>query len=163
MRARPRPRRWSRAVDAGRQCILAGESQVGNAVILEHRADPAILGLLLEAVLGGAGRDVLAKDSLLLSFEVTDPRLGLPLQFVRPVSPQFHSVVFLFALWLTYRAQIRVRHEWRPWPTTIDLAFHSNIFWTFVFAGVMVGIVFHLLRRDQRGAGLGIVMLVMAG
>ncbi len=126
--------------------VLQGESAAGNAAILEHQNDPALMPALPERIEGRLGRalhlsivstDILCTflyPSLLLlvayawlgSFaSAAGPRLvaalmlalgtswitvhpaalaaiwreGLPLAYVRPISPVWHVLVLLSALW----------------------------------------------------------------
>ncbi len=126
--------------------VLLGESAAGNAAILEHQNDPAIMPALPERIEGRLGRalhlSIISTDilctflypALLLlvayawlgSFaSASGPRLvaaltmalgtswitvhpaalaafwreGLPLAYVRPISPVWHVLVLLSALW----------------------------------------------------------------
>ena len=109
------------------------------------------------------GQYLVAKASPLLTGRLYDPGFPHSLQFVRPVSPQFHYVVFVLALWLLYRVYARRggRGTLIAAGLAWGLAFYLNIFfWTFLAGGIALWGAFALVRGERRGLGAAITLLV---
>lgn len=98
------------------------------------------------------GQYLVAKQTPLFQGRLHDPSFPHSLQFVRPVSPQFHYVVFLLALWLLYRV-----YAARAGPKgriaaglTWGLAFYLNFFfWTFLAAGLVLWTLEAVARGER--------------
>jgi hypothetical protein len=115
------------------------------------------------------GHYLIAKDSPLWHGRLFDPDFPHSLQFARPVSPQFHYLVLLLALWLLVRLYARPGRARLVVVAgvAVGLAFYLNFFfWTFLLAGLTLWAGLALAERDRPRfrAALGVVaMAVLVG
>jgi hypothetical protein len=111
------------------------------------------------------GYYLISKETPLLSLRLVDPDLGRPLQFVGPVSPQFHYVIFLGALWLLYRvyagrgggASVLAAG------VAVGLSFYLALYyWTFLLSGLLVWVLLEALRGDRERVRSGLAVIAIA-
>ncbi|MBI3635631.1 MAG: hypothetical protein HY216_05350, partial [Candidatus Rokubacteria bacterium] len=158
---------------------LAGLS-IATLDIAATFALPAVIFLLFFGLLRRlSGRDVVAlvgaltlvlghylvaKDSPLLQLRLYHPGFPHSLQLVRPVSPQFHYLLFVGALWLVYWSWCEPGSRRRRALAGVGwgLTFYLNFFfWTFLATGIALGAALALLRRDRERVIAGIAVLTL--
>lgn len=97
-------------------------------------------------------------------FKLSPLYFTLPILFVRPISPQFHFMPFIFSLYLIYRISSYKRYYLSIFTGMISGAlFYTTIYyWTFVYSGLISLAIINLFKHKGENVKKYLLTLLVA-